>query len=315
MDGKSEALRTIAARLRPIVVAHGPIPVAKVDALLERAGLIPRRRRVECLARARLMVEGDRVVVPPDPTWQILQGDTLDLMLELEASTFDVVLTDPPYSSGATREAGKTWHTAIERMSRNKDKRWFGGDSMSTPAMLWFIRACAQQWFRVLKPGGHVLCFIDWRMAPIVADAVSSAIESADLRRAGLIVWDKQRFHMGEFYRNQHELILHFTRGQNEAPRCRNVGNVIACPIVREGLHPTEKPVPLLTKLLTPCAGLGSRVLDSFAGSASTGETALRLGASFVGIEREDHYVAVGRDRLARVQAERPWEVSDVVAA
>lgn len=314
MDGKSEALRAIAARLRPIVEAHGPLPVERVDAILDKAGLIPRRRRTECLARAGLFLSDGLVQVPPEPSWKIHRGDTLDVMLELPDASFDVVLTDPPYSSGATREAGKTWHTAIERMSRNKDKRWFGGDSMSTPAMLWFMRACAQQWFRLLKPGGHLLCFIDWRMAPIVADATSSAIESADLRRAGLLVWDKQRFHMGEFYRNQHELILHFTRGQNEAPRCRNVGNVIACPIVRNGIHPTEKPVPLLMKLLAPCAGPGSRVLDSFAGSASTGEAALRVGASFEGIEREEHYHTAGSERLAKVAAERPWEKSDVAA-
>lgn len=309
MDEKSTALRTIATRLRPLVETHGPIPVDRVDALLTRNKLIPRRRRTELLARARLMLDGDRVIIPPDPTFEVINGDALDVMIGLPDEHFDVVLTDPPYSSGATREAGKTWHTAVERMMRNKDQRWFGGDSMSTPGMLWWLRTCAQQWFRLLKPGGHLLCFIDWRMEPIVASAISGAIESADLRRCGLLIWDKARFHMGEFYRNQHELILHFSRGQVGDPRCRTVGNVLRHPIVRNGIHPTEKPVPLLRDLLKPAAGLGSRVLDPFGGSCSTGEAALLEGASVICIERESGYADKGRARLAKVHGARPWEV------
>lgn len=310
---RGKALRRIAGGLRPIIERRGPIPLAQLDALMKKNDLDPRRRRAELLSRAGLMLDGEEIVIPPEPTWEIRHGDALDEMIGLPDQSFDVVLTDPPYSSGATREAGKTWNTALERMSRNKDQRWFGGDSMSTPGMLYWIRACAQQWFRVLKPGGHVLCFIDWRMAPVVADAISGAIESADLRRSGLLVWDKERVHMGEFFRNRHELILHFTRGQPSDPRRRDVGNVISCPIVLRGLHPTEKPVKLLTTLLGPCAGLGSRVLDCFAGSASTGEAALRIGASFTGIERDDHYHRLGSERLTKVAAAAPWRQLDLL--
>lgn len=63
--------------------------------------------------------------------------------------------------------------------------------------------------------------------------------------------------------------------------------------------HPTVKPLELmrwLTRLLCPPSGT---VLDPFAGSASTGCAALLEGRQFVGIERDERYVAIAQARLA----------------
>lgn len=49
-------------------------------------------------------------------------------------------------------------------------------------------------------------------------------------------------------------------------------------------------------KYLTPASGT---VLDPFAGSATTGEAALKHGRRFVGIERDEGYAAIAKDRLA----------------
>jgi DNA modification methylase len=63
--------------------------------------------------------------------------------------------------------------------------------------------------------------------------------------------------------------------------------------------HPTVKPLALmewLVRLVTPPNGT---VLDPFAGSATTGVAALRQGRRFIGIERDDGYAAIAKDRLA----------------
>lgn len=65
--------------------------------------------------------------------------------------------------------------------------------------------------------------------------------------------------------------------------------------------HPTIKPQALMSyliNLITPPNGV---VLDPFMGSGSTGVSCLNNGFSFVGIDREQDYVEITRQRLAYV--------------
>ncbi|MGQ4513626.1 DNA methyltransferase [Streptomyces sp. DW26H14] len=65
---------------------------------------------------------------------------------------------------------------------------------------------------------------------------------------------------------------------------------------VRGGLHPTEKPLPLLRDLITYGCPEGGLVLDPFAGSGSTLDAARLAGRRAIGIEaREDYCEAAGR--------------------
>jgi len=62
--------------------------------------------------------------------------------------------------------------------------------------------------------------------------------------------------------------------------------------------HPTVKPTDLmryLCRLVTPPGGL---VLDPFMGSGSTGKAAVLEGFRFLGIEREESYLAIAKARI-----------------
>lgn len=56
---------------------------------------------------------------------------------------------------------------------------------------------------------------------------------------------------------------------------------------VREGLHPTQKPVTLLEYLIRTHTHPGDTVLDFCMGSGSTGVACGRTGRSFIGIEND----------------------------
>ena len=65
-----------------------------------------------------------------------------------------------------------------------------------------------------------------------------------------------------------------------------------------QNTHPTVKPTEVmrhLVRLITPARGM---CLDPFAGSGSTGVACAIEGRSFIGIERDPHYVAIARARL-----------------
>lgn len=228
----------------------------------------------------------------------VIVGDAIESVASLGDESLEVVLTDPPYSSGTRREGSKGLRKSMTRETTDED--WFGTDSLTVVGFAHLLRVAAIEWRRVLKPGGHALVFIDWRMGPHLA----GAIESADLRQVGELVWDKDGFGMGRYFRQQNERILHFTKGMGAEPVRRDVGNVLRCPPVRGGEHPTEKPVPLLRRLLSVVARPGAVVLDNFAGSGSTGVAAILEGMRPVLIEREPRWADVCRRRLAEARAQ-----------
>lgn len=62
--------------------------------------------------------------------------------------------------------------------------------------------------------------------------------------------------------------------------------------------HPTVKPLDLMRWLVRLVVSKGGRVLDPFCGTGSTGLACLAEGVQFVGIEREEEYVALAERRL-----------------
>jgi site-specific DNA-methyltransferase (adenine-specific) len=66
----------------------------------------------------------------------------------------------------------------------------------------------------------------------------------------------------------------------------------------KHGKHPTQKPEALLTRIVAASTNPDDLVLDPFCGSATTGVACARLGRRFIGIEREQEYLALAISRL-----------------
>jgi adenine-specific DNA-methyltransferase len=67
-------------------------------------------------------------------------------------------------------------------------------------------------------------------------------------------------------------------------------------------LHPTQKPLSVLTPLIESFSKPGQIVLDPFAGSGSTCAAALQLGRRYFGIELDPKYHGAAVARLAQEQ-------------
>src|SRR5690625_5033496 len=72
-----------------------------------------------------------------------------------------------------------------------------------------------------------------------------------------------------------------------------------------KAVHPTQKPVALFEYLIKTYTNKGEVVLDNVIGSGTTAVAAINTGRQFIGIEREEEYVNIARERVKQAYAER----------
>jgi len=231
-------------------------------------------------------------------SFEIHHGDCLEVLRGIAAGSVDAIVTDPPYCSGGFSEAQKksATHQGLRSETIADGKaRWFTSDAMTTNGFLYLMRAISNEAMRLLKDGGSMVCFCDWRMYPML----SGALESSGLRLQNMIVWDKGGAGLGRGFRPQHELMIHLTKGVGVYHSMRGV-NVYGAKRVHSTRreHPTQKPVELMAELIDVVCPLGGVVLDPFAGSGSTGVAAVASSRRFIGIERDAEFCGTAARRI-----------------
>ncbi|GAI53785.1 unnamed protein product, partial [marine sediment metagenome] len=101
--------------------------------------------------------------------------------------------------------------------------------------------------------------------------------------------------------RYQHENAFILAKGAPRPPEFL-IGDVIEWTYSRNELHPTQKPLAVLTPLIESFCPFGGVVLDPFAGSGSTLVAARLVGRHGIGCELEARVQAVAVARLGRVR-------------
>ena len=66
-------------------------------------------------------------------------------------------------------------------------------------------------------------------------------------------------------------------------------------------LHPTQKPLDLVKKLILLSTNEGDAVLDPFMGSATTCVAAIQLGRKYVGMDNNEKFFSIAEDRIRKV--------------
>lgn len=232
--------------------------------------------------------------------YQLIKGECIEVMRDMPADTFDAVIADSPYSSGGQFRGDRS-ASPIQKYVQTGTTVYrndFAGDNRDGRSFSYWSQLWLHQAYRITKPSGYILSFTDWRQLPTMTDA----IQAAGWVWRGVIAWDKtagaRAAHTG-YFRHQCEYIVWGTKGVSRP--ADHGGPFPGCyrfPVKQvDKFHLTGKPTPLMQELvkIVPPDGL---ILDPFSGSATTGVGALLQGRRFVGIEIDDHWYQVGRNRL-----------------
>lgn len=216
------------------------------------------------------------VAIQGEAACVVVEGDALEEVKRLKTESIDALITDPPYDwiDGFRSRKTSSWKRMKAEFERREIDRELG-----------------LELYRVLKEGAHAFLFVPSETTT-TRPHINAMIET--LERCGFIfrkrfIWDKVSPGMGYSGRARHEAIIFMTRGMAKRKPCDlGVSDVISSRMIspRKRIHPTEKPIGLLESLIRFATNIGEVILDTFAGSCSTGKAALNLGRNAILIEK-----------------------------
>lgn len=215
-------------------------------------------------------------------------GDCIETLRAMPDNSVDSIVTDPPY--------GMDFQSQWVATERRKPK--VAGDKK--PFIWWLADA-----HRVLRDGGGLVCFTDWRNQ----ETWRMAIECAGFTIKSHCVWDRVWHGMGDLgssFAPRHDVFWFATKGRFKFPGKRPVSVMRHTrPASHHSEHPTRKPVDLMREIVRSVTPFGGVVLDPFVGSGSTGEAAMLEGFRFIGIERDPGYFEIARARIEQAHKAR----------
>ena len=188
--------------------------------------------------------------------------NTLDLLMESQKA--DLIFTDPPYgiSFGGGRAKGTT-----EKGDKVKAHGMIINDDLRDDDLSNLLKDALSNSKMFAKE--EAPCYVCFNYKNFVN--FEESFEEAGFKVDSLIVWDKRSIGLGmSNYRPQHEFIFYCKGGQwfgskNQSDLwSMSRGNTSAY------VHPTQKPVELISKALENSSKKGDIVIDVFGGSGST---------------------------------------------
>ena len=231
----------------------------------------------------------------------LMQGDCLERMKEIESGSVDAIICDPPYGTTACK-----WDSVIDF-----DLMW-------------------EQLNRIIKPNGAIVLF--------GSEPFSSALRMSNIKNYKYDwIWDKVRgvghlnakkrpmmcteniivFNEKGFYNPQMRDRDKPRKSQNKSTQQvygksldvfegkvlnkRYPINLITfskSDMTKNKQHPTQKPVALMEYLIKTYTNEGETVLDFTMGSGSTGVACKNLNRNFIGIEMDDKYFEIAKERI-----------------
>lgn len=213
--------------------------------------------------------------------------DCLEGLKKIPNNSVDLIITDPPY--GISRELncknqrlGTTAKLNFNFGEWDKfNKEWFEVAIKKTKG--WIITFCTKKdigvyWDILEKNGFLAIDSLAWvKPDPLPLNAKSRFLNAWE----AIVVGKKQGAYWGSKYFPN---ILKF-----QAPKGKN------------RIHPTQKPLELIKKLIELTTKKGSIILDPFMGSGTTAVACKQLGRSFIGFEISKEYCELAQKRVNKV--------------
>ena len=234
-----------------------------------------------------------------------MQGDCLERMKEIESGSVDMVLTDPPYGTTACK-----WDSIIplepmweqlKRIIKPNGAIVMTASQPFTTTLISNLKMFKYEWIWE-KDGGSNFATVKYQP---MKEHESVLIFGEGKTTYNQIKQERIGSRKGKETTTIDSGRSNSVYGTQEGGKKLKVSE-LRCPrsiqrFNRErGLHPTQKPVALMEYLIKTYTNEGETVLDFTMGSGTTGVAAKNLNRSFIGIEMDETYFNIAKDRISQ---------------
>lgn len=232
----------------------------------------------------------------------LMKGDCLERMKEIPDKSVDMVLTDPPYQvTGLKWDAIIPLHdmwNEIKRIVKNDKSATvlFGSEPFSSYLRTSNRHDFKYDWYWKKKmPTGHLMAkkrpMMIMETISVFAVAGFPSYYPQDLKPYGKTVSNPDKRNNSAFDSSNKARLTAVQEFTNYPRNILEYG--------KDGKdHPSQKPVALLEYLIKTYTLEGETVLDFTMGSGSTGVACKNLNRNFIGIERDDKYFEIAKNRI-----------------
>jgi site-specific DNA-methyltransferase (adenine-specific) len=226
---------------------------------------------------------------------QLMQGDCLELMQAIPDGSVDMVLCDLPYGITACKWDSvipfePLWAQYKRVIKSNGAIVLFGSQPFTSALVMSNVKWFKYQWVWDKKIAGNPLiakyhplkihedvCVFSKKSNQYYPEMRKGLMRMKGGGKSNILNMNMSKSVNDEYYPTS---ILHYTNA-------------------KRGIHPTQKPVPLLEYLIKTYTNEAETVLDNTMGSGSTGVAAKNLNRRFIGIELDPDYFRIAQERIA----------------
>lgn len=239
----------------------------------------------------------------------LLKGDCIQLLQEFDFQ-FDTIFADPPYflsNGGFSCQSGKVvcvdkgdWDKAINATEVDRfNEQWLSAcrGKLKEDGSIW-ISGTYHNIFSI----ANTLKKLGYRILNVITWAKTNPPPNISCRfftySSEFVIWARKHEKKPHYY--NYELMRHINGN-------KQMTDVWSLPAIARwekscGKHPTQKPLSLLTRIILASTKEGGWILDPFTGSSTTGIAASLLNRRFLGIDQEEDFLTLSKNRREELE-------------